>query len=305
MRLNIKWYCANNNFYRIGQNFKTKSMNLRNFLIVVLSNSIFFSCSKNTGTTINTFNVSGKLKSIVKTTSGTSPKTILTVKYDLLNRVVDFNNWHVDSSYSPPRISYAAYRNFKYNGSDQFPSNSTTTNESGSIDSAFYYYDNSNKLVRSDGYSGNGLQSISKYNYINNNLIVLIDSTYDNGIPSYSGTDSLFLYEDKSLKTFRFYDRLGSFVGSFSYSYDDQQSPFYQLNIFKYLYLIIGDLDVGYNSMHNFITFRRVAFGTTDHIINQSYNFSSNSFPISARGSETYNVNLFGYLDFSIEYTYY
>jgi hypothetical protein len=259
-------------------------------LFIFLLTPILFTCKKSNEVTTDNNLVSGKLKSIVKIWPGSifTIKTTLAVEYDLSNRVTNFNSWDENTSISPAIISNARYRHFEYISTNQFPSKCTTTNETGHIDTTLYIYDNTNRVIQIDEYPYGGSHRRSKYIYSNSNLIIGLDSVYSAGIPYFFASDSITIGNDKSLLTWRAFDNLGKLSITYSYTYDNNKNPFNELNIFKYLYLN-GDLDVGYNSIHNFVSYRRVRSGATDHVINNSYTYSSNSFPLTAQGQEGYD----------------
>lgn len=273
----------------------------KNFFVLLLLCSIC-SCKKESTIADNNVIVSGKIKSVIKSYSRKS--NIITIDYDSQNRVTNFNERTEDSSYTPLKITSARYTNYQYQNATIFPSKSITSFLDGTIDSALFFYDGNSKLVKKDEYHGGSLLTRTKYMYPSPSLIVAQDSGYAFGSFFYLGFDSLFLDNNGSITTFNTYNNIGNLNISYQTDFDNKKSPFYELNIFKYIYLI-GDLDVGYNSKHNFTNFKRVGLGTADHTITLNYNYSANSFPLNAAGRETYNAALLGYTNITLQYNYY
>jgi hypothetical protein len=224
-------------------------------------------------------NTPAKLKSVVQSYGG-KRAAVITVEYDASGRVSKINEMAQDSNYVPLQISYANYHNFTYNGTSTAPVKNIITHEAGRTpDTAFYYYDGSNRITKLELFD-NGLSWRNLYTYPSTGLVIR-ESFYRNGSNVLvAGERDSTLYDGaKALTTFH---KTGTVTNRTVYSYDTKLNPFAQLNVFESLYSFYGeDRHYQLRAPANETMYQYISTGDTISIAT-SYSYGSNNFPVSA-----------------------
>jgi hypothetical protein len=247
------------------------------FISLVGFTLLLNSCSKDTTPVIggnNDNNVSGKLKKIIQSVTGTGTAYITSLEYDVSNRVTKFNEWYEDSTFTPIRISNANYSVFTYTGASTYPAKNTITDEAGAVDSTIYYYDIQNRVIREDYYQNNYIVTRNIYSYISPALTKAGKYYSSGGVLQLNGTDSMLYDSQGKITETRFYNSLNIYSGKDTYLYDVKSNPLAALNVFKVVYSLYGDDRKDfYKSLNNLLMYSNVA-GSSITTISVNYSYS-------------------------------
>jgi hypothetical protein len=257
------------------------------FIYLTAFTLLLASCKKDTPSTpvvenTTEVNVSGKIKRIIQSITGTRTAYITSFEYDATNRLTKFNEWKDDSTFTPIKITGARYCVFTYNGISNFPTKTTITKETGAVDSTLYSYDALNKVTREDFYRNNVIITRNAYNYISATLTQR--NTYYSGVGGtlpLSNIDSIIYDSQTKIVETKFYNAANVYKGRDTYSYDTKSNPLSTLNVFKVVYTLYGDDRKDfYKSLNNLTTYNSVG-NSSQTTITFTYNYSTNLFPIS------------------------
>ena len=264
-------------------------------IYILTAITLLTSCKKDTtpdnnnnggGTT--DVNVSGKLKKIIQSITGTRTAYITTLEFDATNRLLKFNEWKDDSTFTPIKITEAHYSTFSYNGTSNFPTKNTVTNETGLTDSSLYFYDASNNIIKEDYYRNNVVITRNAYTITSPTLTKRIKS-YSNG----SGTlvvnsnDSIVYDNQGKVNETRFYSSSNVYKGKDTYGYDTKSNPLSSINVFKVVHSLYGDDRKDfYNATNNLTNYNNIN-GSSLTSISFTYNYSTNLFPVSGSATLT------------------
>ncbi len=278
-------------------------------LSVVLTVS---SCKKDSNTVpdnvepiIPSADVSGKLKKIIASYTGTRKADIVNVEYDATNKVTKYDQWTEDSAFTPIKITDARYAAFYYNGANDFPYKNILTYTDGSKDSCIYQYDSQNRVVFETQYFY--LQTTIYRNaitYLNSNAILLQQQFKLAGSSTYqiSNTDSLVLSSNNKVIERR--NTAFPNTDKDIYTYDTKDNPLARLNFAKYIFSLNGDDRIYfYRSPNNMLTYSNNNFGNIISISN-TYTYSSNNFPIKAT-TLLMDPNPANSINYKVQYLYY
>jgi hypothetical protein len=223
-------------------------------------------------------NSSAKLKSVVESYGG-KRAMVITVEYDASGRVTKINEMTQDSNYVPLRISYANYHNFTYNGNGTVPVKNIITHEaSRTPDTAFYYYDGSNRIIKQELFD-NGISWRNLYTYPSTGLVVT-ETFYRNGsnVMVAGERDSVLYDGNKAVMAFH---KAGGLTHRTVYNYDTKLSPFAQLNVFQALYSFYGeDRHYQHRAPVNETMYQYISTNDTISIAS-TYSYGSNNYPVS------------------------
>lgn len=251
-------------------------------------------------------NVSGKLKRMIGSTTGTRTADIITFEYDASNRLTKFKEWSEDSTFNPIKISKEKSSSLIYNGASDFPTKSITTRTTTTvIDSTLYYYDAQNRVTKEDSYHNAVKYYRNLYSYGSNNLIVR--SVYSGTLLPLSSTDSLIRDNEGKIIEIRFYNASNVYNGKSLVTYDSKINPLSYLNAFKYIFTLNGDDGREQYRAPNNVTLVKAMDATSTIFNNQTFNYSysTNSFPISASVVVTRTFTTPATLNYTIMYEYY
>ena len=269
-------------------------------LIVVL-----VSCKKSsTSNPVNpTGNVSGKLKRITQSDPINRLAYITSLEYDGNNRLIKFNEWTEDSSFTPVKITDANYSLLAYGGTNDFPVKNIITEKSGIIDSTLYYYDLQNRVIKEDYYYGNAISVRNTYSYLSSTVVMLNKYNKSGSTLQLQHVDSLIYDAQSKIMETRFHNPANVYTGNGTYLYDNKSNPLSTVNAFKYIYTLYGDdLKYFYKAPNNLVTFNKV-IPPSNSTISYVLNYSSNSFPID--GSATISGSSVPSQTFKLKYEYY
>lgn len=247
-----------------------------------LAIALLSACKKDTESTDNN---GSKLKRVIQSVAGTKETYITAVEYDAQGRVSKFNEWSEDTIGTRAVINSAYYCSFVYNGNSESPRKCIVTDEGGVVDSTIYSYNSAGQLIQEDFYRIGVIENRRTYGSITSTLVRSVLSIPTGG--SFLGiqNDSLRYDINGRLTEVKMYNVSNNLLAKDTYAYDNANSPFAGLNVFKFVHhLYSDDRKSYYRSANNITQYKNDAMGNST-TLNFTYSYNTANFPAKANAS--------------------
>ncbi|MGB4842935.1 MAG: hypothetical protein WBP16_00570 [Ferruginibacter sp.] len=230
-----------------------------------------------------------KLKRIIQSYVGSRQAIITSLTYDASGRLLTFNEWEEDSSFTPVKITHANYSAFTYNGAAEYPIKNTVSHVSVNIDSTLYTYDSQNRVIKEENIYNGQVNLRNIYTYLSPTVVLFGKYVRSAGVLAFQGNDSLIFDSQKRIIEKRDYDFANVYSGYFTCQYDNKNNPFALIKMFDHIFtLYCDDAKFFYRSPNNLAGYSQVTLPSYLENLSVTYtSYNAANYPLTSTASVT------------------